>query len=283
MERWREAAARLRDAGMATPGLDARLLLAHVCGMSPGQALLLTSLDADQDTAYQNAIDRRLAGEPVSRIMGQRGFWKHDFGVSPATLDPRADSETLIELTLRIVTHQRWREQPISILDLGTGTGCLLLTLLDELPNACGTGVDISDQALETARANAARLNLTSRADFVLGNWFEGLSGPFDMIISNPPYIASSDIPQLMIEVRKYDPLVALDGGTDGLDAYRQITRDAQKHLVAGGWLVFECGAGQSDDVLKLMHDTGFRTSDATLSRAVDLAGVERCVAGQSQ
>ncbi len=279
---WRDAARRLQDTGHASAELDARLLLAHACGVSQS-ALWTAEMDhipKDAFARFETFIARRLSGEPVSRIIGTRSFWKHDFLVSPATLDPRPDSETLVEQVLTIATHEAWEEKPLSILDLGTGTGCLLLSLLGELPKARGTGSDISVDALVTARRNAERLGHEDRATFVATNWFDGINGPFDIIVSNPPYIPSADISGLMNDVRLFDPSVALDGGNDGLDAYRAIISGARR-VQDNGWLVLECGAGQSDDVMVLLGEHGYEAPQPNLALATDLSGIVRCVTGR--
>ncbi|MGI9406833.1 MAG: peptide chain release factor N(5)-glutamine methyltransferase [Hyphomicrobiaceae bacterium] len=281
---WRGAAGKLKSSGIETPDLDARLLLAHAAGMA--DAGVLTALDAtlEPETAdhYDALIARRRAGEPVSRIIGRRGFWKHDFIVTPDTLDPRPDSETLVELVLRIVAHEGWEQKEVSLLDIGTGTGCLLLCLLDELPRARGTATDISGKALAVARENAGRLRVTDRATFRKCRWTEGLAGPFDIILSNPPYIPSGDINGLMDEVRNHDPHIALDGGADGLDACRAIASGAAA-LQSGGWLVLEIGAAQHNDVAQILNGSGYDVAVPGFGFTCDLSGTIRCVAGRKK
>lgn len=268
---------RLKQAGLASPELDARLLVRGVTGASeiemirePGAFII------EREEALLAAYERRrLAGEPVSRILGTREFWGLDFAVTPAVLDPRADSETLVAAALDLL---RGHDAP-RILDLGTGTGCLLLALLHERADASGVGVDISAAALTVARDNAAHLGLARRAEFVAADWTAGVEGLFDIVISNPPYIASADIAALERDVRDYDPRLALDGGADGLDAYRALACALSAVLAEGGHAVIELGAGQAPAVTALFEAAEFDVTH-TVS---DLAGVPRAlVAGRA-
>lgn len=279
----RRAIESLKAAGIDGAQLDARVLMWHVSGFAPEQILSDPDrpLSDEEEQRFLGLVDRRTAREPLSHILGMREFWSLDFEVSPAVLDPRPDSETLIEAVL---AHMKASAAPdgtgYSILDLGTGSGCLLLTLLHILPGATGTGVDISPEALAIARANAERLGLASRARFIESDWTAGISGKFDIIISNPPYIRQPDIADLAPEIRDYEPFLALDGGPDGLDAYRRII-PALPGLLGGdsgrfALAVFEVGAGQAGDVCKLLLENGF--SDVGTHH--DLAGIERCASG---
>ena len=209
--------------------------------------------------------------------MGEREFYGRRFTLSPATLDPRPDSETLIETAIDIAAREGWRERQIRILDIGTGTGCLLLTLLAELPLATGLGTDISAAALQTAAMNAASLDVAARATFALADMLDGVDGTFDLVVSNPPYIASADIADLSPEVREFDPRAALDGGADGLDFYRRIVADLGR--VLDGWAIFEVGAGQADAVAMLSQQAFVKTRRAEVTRHSDLGGHTRCVA----
>jgi len=263
---------RLKQAGFATPELDARLLVRGVTGASEIEMIrepgaFITAAEEALLAAYEQ---RRLAGEPVSRILGWREFWGLDFAVTPAVLDPRADSETLVAAALDLL---RGRAAP-RLLDLGTGSGCLLLALLHERSDATGIGVDISEEALQVARGNAARLGLASRAGFVRTEWTAGLDGVFDLVVSNPPYIASADIAALEIDVRGHDPHLALDGGADGLDAYRALARLLPPVLATGGHAVIELGMGQAGPVAALFEAAGFGTTHTV----PDLAGVPRAL-----
>jgi release factor glutamine methyltransferase len=215
---------------------------------------------------------RRLAGVPVWRILGEREFWGLPFSLSPATLEPRPDSETLVEAALTALAGRR--EEELSLLDLGTGTGCLLLALISELPKARGLGIDLSGEACTTAAGNAARNGLGGRATFRQGDWTQGLAGRFDLIVSNPPYIPSGEIAGLAAEVREHDPLLALDGGADGLEPYRLFAACLPALIAPGGILVLEIGAGQGPDVVALMRAGGL---EFRMSRN-DLGGHERAL-----
>jgi release factor glutamine methyltransferase len=215
---------------------------------------------------------RRLAGEPVTRILGKRHFWSLELKVTPDVLDPRADSETLVEAVLRQVGDRR--KAPLQILDLGTGSGALLLSLLAECPNACGIGVDVSPAACEVARHNALVHGLEERAEIRSGHWTEGLDRRFDVVVSNPPYIPSGELRSLDRAVRDHDPALALDGGPDGLDAYRSIIARAPDVLAPGGILALELGIHQAASVGALAAQGGLTVID--LRR--DLAGIERAM-----
>ena len=225
---------------------------------------------------------RRALREPVSRILGRRDFYGRVFHVTAATLDPRPCSETLIEAALELAREEGWRGRPIRILDVGTGSGCLLLTLLAELPLATGLGTDISGEALAVAEENARRLGLAQRSRFAVANFLEGIEETFDLVVANPPYVASTDIAGLEPEVRDHDPLPALDGGPDGLDGYRAIAADI-KRIVPTGWTLVEVGAGQAAAVAQLLQGGG---PDRPLPAARmwrDLGGHVRAVAVKTQ
>ena len=272
----------LRAAGIETPERDARLLAATAAGLDPAQ-LISHGEQVLSPEAFEHVSDfarRRLAREPVSRILGTRAFYGRDFSITPATLDPRADSETLIEAALGLVREQMADRASLRILDVGTGTGCLLATLLCELPSAHGTGTDISEAALSVARCNAEALGVGRRATFACTSGLAALAGPFDLLVSNPPYIPSSDVAGLAQEVRGFDPLAALDGGPDGLDMYRLMAGDL-KRVVPRGWAVFEVGSGQSDRVAAILADA--LNGDAQDCRTWrDLEGHTRCVAAST-
>ena len=241
----RNAVMALRQAHIDTASLDARLLLEHALGVSREELLSDSNLrlSAKQEAFYRTLIDERIGRKPVAQLTGRREFWGMAFKVTPATLDPRPDSETLIEAVLEWVTGQEsWvmgkmtnDQRPMTILDLGTGTGCLLLALLKELKHAKGIGVDISEEALSVAWENAAALGLEARASFARSDWAQTIEGTFDIIISNPPYIPSNAIARLAPEVRDHEPTLALDGGADGLEAYRKIIPRMERFLAKGG------------------------------------------------
>lgn len=272
------AARAFRQAGLATPELDARLLACHATGLTHedfvgGDDLALPTGAASR---LEGFIARRLAGEPVSRLTGAREFYGRPFHLDRHTLDPRADTETLIEALLALVDENGWRGRPLKLLDLGTGSGCILVTLLAELPLATGFGSDVSAGALAVAAANACRHGVEARARFVAADWLDGIGGRFDLIVSNPPYIAAGEIAGLAPEVARFDPKLALDGGSDGLDSYRRIAAGAADALRPGGGLVVEIGAGQAEAVLGLLCAVGLEAREDRIRH--DLAGLPRAV-----
>ena len=260
-------AAMLDDAGIADARREARLILAHAlkCDIAS-----LWSRDSVPDDAGVALAARRAAHEPLAYITGHREFWSLDLVVSPATLIPRPDTETLIEAALR---HRPDRERVRRILDLGTGTGALLLASLTEFPAAFGIGVDDSPAAAALARDNAARLGLADRAAFFVGNWGDSLATRFDLILANPPYIRSSDMASLMPDVALHEPASALDGGPDGLDAYRRIIAGLPGQMAPGGIAILESGAGQQDEIAALACACGF-----VVKGHADLASVIRAI-----
>ncbi len=256
-----------RLAGIAdNPRLEARLLLGHALGLSTAD-LIRDAQRLIDPAAYDALVAQRAAHVPLAYLTGHREFWSLDLTVSSATLIPRPDSETIVEAALREAADPRL------VLDLGTGSGCLLLAVLHERPNAFGIGIDQSADALAVAKVNAARCGLSDRAAFVRGDWAEAIGGRFDLILSNPPYIPTSDIPGLMPEVSLNEPLSALDGGMDGLDAYRRIIPFLPRLLSASGRVVFEIGIGQSDAVSALAAEAGLLAVSHP-----DLAGIPRAV-----
>jgi release factor glutamine methyltransferase len=259
----------LRIAGIDAPRLEARLLLAHALGISREDLLREPHRQVATD-AYDALIARRAAHEPLALILGRREFWSLDFAVSPATLIPRPESETLIEAALAAFPD---RGAVRSVLDLGTGTGCLLLAALSEFPAAFGLGVDRVPAAAVLAAHNAAALGLAGRAAFLAGDWAAALAGRFDLILSNPPYIATADLAGLMPEVAGHEPSSALNGGADGNDAYRRIIADLPRLLASGGVAIIELGAGQAESVAALARAAGFRADPRA-----DLAGIPRAL-----
>jgi release factor glutamine methyltransferase len=218
---------------------------------------------------------RRAAGEPLSRILGRREFWGLSFAISPQVLDPRPETETIVETAIGILSDRR--NEPLRILDLGVGSGALLCALIAEFPNARGVGVDVSAGAANVARGNVEACGLSDRAQIRAGSWMRDLQGPFDLIVSNPPYIATADLPWLPREVRDFDPWIALDGGFDGLAAYRQIMPESRSLLASRGWLIAEFGARQATDVIAITKGCGF----AEAITYKDLAGLDRVVAAR--
>lgn len=280
----RRATAELSGAGIEDAGNDARRLLAWVLGLSGAQLLgrFELTLTPEQQLAFDRCIARRGGREPVSRILGEREFYGRSFVISPATLDPRPDSETLIETVLDIVGRERWQAEPLRILDVGTGTGCLLLTLLAELPHAAGVGTDISRAALEIAGENARRLGLAGRVRWQACDVLEGAGGPFDILVSNPPYIRSGDIAQLDPEVSRFDPRLALDGGDDGLHFFRRLHRGVAA-VVPDGWIVLEVGFDQANAVADLLVSGGPGPELDAIEVRRDVTGVRRCVAARTR
>ena len=279
-EAQRRIAAALVAADIDDSRLEARLLVMAATGLDLAGLIRheQTPLGAAAGT-LAGLVARRLAHEPVSRILGKRGFYGLEFGLNAATLDPRPDTETLVEAVLEIVDARDGRQAPLSILDLGTGTGAILLALLHVLPQARGIGVDIAPEAVTMATKNAAQLGFATRSRFVVGDMLEGVGADFDLIVSNPPYIPSGEIAGLDPEVRLHDPSRALDGGADGLDFYRLLASKAGAHLKPGGWLVMEVGAGQAGDVLALLGRQGWQ--DCGTRR--DLGGIDRVVLAQNR
>lgn len=272
----RALAAEFRTAGLATPELDARALLLHTAGLTI-EALLAEPdrpLSAEAAAALAAAGERRLAGEPVARLTGTKEFWGLPLRLAAATLVPRPETETVVEAALAALGPGA-PARPLRLLDLGTGSGAILLALLVELPLAWGLGIDRAEAALAVARDNAARLGLGGRAAFVAGDWAAAIRGQFHLVVANPPYVATADIATLAPEVAAHDPALALDGGAEGLDAYRAIARAAPALLAPGGHLVVELGAGQEAAVAALMAAAGLAAEGP--ARA-DLAGIPRAL-----
>ena len=275
----RALATALQQQGIDSAELDARLLAGAALNLDL-TGLIAASTRAvtpNEAISLDSFLQRRLAGEPVARILGSKEFWGLPIKLSPATLVPRPDTETVVELALEIARDEA-DATPRCIVDIGTGSGAILLALLSEWREATGVGTDVSVLALQTASDNAKRLGLAQRASFVACNYTAALSGSFDLIVSNPPYIRSSDIAELDREVRDYDPFAALDGGTDGLDAYRAIVPQAVHLLAPGGMLIVEAGHGQSGPISQLMSASGLTSARPPKA---DLAGIPRAISGR--
>jgi len=268
-EQLRRGAARLSGAGIDNPRLESRLLLAHALGMR-SEDLIRDLAATAHPSVFDDLIARRAAREPLAFILGWREFWSLRFRVSSATLIPRPESETVVETALALCPE---REAPVRVLDLGTGTGCLLLTFLHERPNAFGVGIDRSFDATRLARWNADDLGLAGRSAFLCGDWTGALRGRFDLILSNPPYIATADLSALMPEVASHEPRTALDGGCCGLTAYRAIIAGLRRLLAPAGVAVLELGAGQFGAVAAIGGEAGFRIESRS-----DLAGNLRAI-----
>jgi len=264
------AVARLTAAGVAQPATDARRLLAHAIAIPPERLTLhlAEAIGTDATHRFETMLAAREARQPVSQIIGFRAFWGRDFLVTRDVLDPRPETEALIAAAL---------ERPFDrVLDLGTGSGAILITLLADRPTATGTGVDVSAAALAVARDNADWLGVSARAAFLQSDWFDGISGRYDLIVANPPYIAEREMESLAPEVRDWEPHVALTPGGDGLGAYRAITAGALQHLAKGGRMIVEIGPSQGISVARL-----FRAAGLTDIRVQpDLDGRDRIVRG---
>lgn len=275
----RALAVQLRSAQLDEAELDARILLGAILGLDlTGLIAQATRILTEAEAArLAQHAQRRIAGEPVARILGVREFWGLPFRLSEATLVPRPDTETVVERALELF-RERQMSYPPRIADIGTGSGAILLALLHEIPDAFGVGTDLSLSALDTAKGNAAALGLAGRAAFVACSYAAALRGPFDLIVSNPPYIPSGEIPKLGIEVREHDPHLALDGGNDGYDAYRALIPQAAERLAPGGALIVEAGQGQARDIETLMM-AGALSVDRPPK--ADLAGIPRAVSAR--
>ena len=268
------ATGRLKAAGIDRPRREARLLLAHTFGKSAEWLVAHDDELIETPTHFENAVRRREAREPLSHILGEREFWSLRFQVNASVLDPRPDSETLVAAVLAQYPEP---DTVVKIADLGTGSGCLLLSILNERPGAEGVGVDISESALSIARENAQRFGLAARANFNQSDWESRLDGTFDIVVSNPPYIPTAAIEDLAPEVARFEPRGALDGGVDGLDAYRHIAAVLPQILKPNGFVALEIGQGQDASVTRILRDSGIRI----VGLEKDLAGIPRCVLGR--
>jgi release factor glutamine methyltransferase len=270
-------AVRLAAAGIENARSEAWLLLAAATGRARAALMAGASgtLGAEQQARLDELVRRRLAREPLAYILGEKEFWSLPFEVGPAVLIPRPETETLVEGVLAQLPD---RDRPLRLLDLGAGSGCLLLALLSELPRATGLGADDSAAALALARRNAERLGLAARADSRQGHWGEGLRERFDVIVSNPPYVAERDWDGLQPEIREFEPKTALVAGSDGLAAYRALAPHCARLLAQGGLCALEIGAGQGDAVAALLAAQGL----IVVERRRDLAGIERCLLARS-
>jgi release factor glutamine methyltransferase len=272
-EALREGGRRLGLAGIDTAMFDARLLLAEVTGLAAPMVSLRGDAVMEPEAAarFEALLARREGREPMSHILGRRGFWTLDLAVTAATLDPRPDTETLVEAVLAALPD---RKTPLHLLDFGTGSGCILLALLSELPAATGLGIDASPAALAVAAANAKACGLAERVQFRLGDWGQGIGGRFDVIVSNPPYIPEAEIDTLAPEVARFEPRSALSGGADGLECYRRLIPDIARLLSPGGVAALEVGQGQAGAVTALLTDAGLGREMVRC----DLGGIVRCV-----
>lgn len=269
----RAVAGSLVAAGVALPALEARLLVGYVLRLDAARVFAYPerTVAAADVGAVCDLAARRGRGEPLAYILGEREFWSLPIRVTPDVLIPRPETELIVETALAL--HGAAAGSP-RILDIGSGSGCILLALLSELPDARGVGVDVSEAALRVARDNARRLALASRCDFVCGDWGAAIAGTFDLVVANPPYVDDAGFASLTPEIRAFEPTMALRGGLDGLDAFRAIGRDLRRLVAAGGRAVVEVGDGQARRVENLFAEAGLRT----MMVGRDLAGHERCL-----
>ena len=261
----------LSQAGIASPRLEARLLSAHVCKQNANEFCPYGELDEQQKKQILVLTERRAKHEPLDKILGYRDFYKYRFRVNTDVLSPRPDSEILVDVALELIKKNRFRK----ILELGVGSGCLLLSVLADMSETEGVGADISTATLSTARKNAENLGVSKRVRLIEFDYFkDDLGDEFDLIINNPPYIPTGDIQNLTTEVKDYDPMSALDGGKDGLSHYRQIASVAKKWLKTGGYIVLEVGINQAEEVADIFVKQGWKKIGIRL----DLAQIKRCV-----
>lgn len=267
------ATTRLEAAGVQAADQDARILLAHCLNLQVAEMLFEwdKALSEEENSAFEALVSLRERRKPVSQILGRRAFWTHEFKVTSDVLDPRPETEQIIETALSLGPFSR-------ILDLGTGSGCILISLLAERPSVVGIGTDISDAALKVAQENAETIGVSSRAQFLRSDWFETVTGQFDLIVSNPPYIASSEMPNLASEVHDWEPHLALSPGGDGLGAYRQIAKKLGSFLSPGGHAILETGVLQVDAVTQIFAKSGFES----ISAYSDLTGRPRGICIQT-
>lgn len=272
-----EGARQLQEAGIEDARRECRLLLAHALGKTAQQIFLFSPQEVVPAEPFLTLLARRVKREPMAFIIGEQGFWTLDLAVSPATLIPRADSETVIACLLDFKPS---KAEPLCLLDLGTGSGCLLLAALSEYPNAWGVGVDINPQAASLARHNGLRCGMAERASFFAGQWDNALAGQrFDVVLSNPPYIPTPDLAELMPEVRAHEPVAALDGGPDGMEAYRFLCARLSTLLAPDGIAIFEIGIGQVQDLEQVAQACGLEVAEVR----ADFGGIPRAVVLRSR
>ncbi len=269
--RW--AVLKLQQEKIESASLDGRILLEHVLGVSREQLLFALDqpISAEQYAKFQMLVEKRAQRQPVAQLIGKREFWGMNFVVSGHTLDPRPDSEALVEYVLERIAN---RADNHKVLDLGTGTGCLLLSIISELPSAQGVGVDYCENALQVAKENSLALGFASRTQFFCGDWCEKLEGEFDIILANPPYIPTGVIPTLDPEVAVFEPKLALDGGDDGFSCYRKIMKKLPKIMAKNGFAAFELGMGQQKELTNIAEENGLEA----VGVRNDLSGIARCI-----
>ncbi len=260
----------LRNAGIKTANLDARVLLSEALELKEKYFFSDFKISKNKYNLYQNYIKQRLEGKPVSKIIYKRAFWKSDYYINENVLDPRPDSETIIETAIKFSFKEKFE----NVLDLGTGSGCLITSIIAEFPLSFGVGVDISFNAIKVASRNSKNLNLDNRIQFIVSDWFNSIKGKFDLIVCNPPYIESSKISLLPNEVKLYDPHGAIDGGIDGLNSYRIIASEISQFINPNGKIIFEIGFSQEHQVINIMKQYGF----INVLKVKDLSNIVRCL-----
>lgn len=261
----------LSKAGILSARQDARMLLAHHLDQSTSIVMAFPERELDQEDGFHELLKRRKNFEPVSHILGQREFWSLPFKVTKDVLDPRPDSETLIEAILERVENTK---APRKFIDFGTGSGCLLLSLLSEYPSSTGVGVDVSEAALSIAKENAVNLKMNDRSDFTISDWSANITDTFDILLSNPPYITTKDMTELLPDVSNHEPHLALHGGDDGLAPYKELIPAGRNLVVKGGLIAFEFGYQQADDIADMMKKEGY----SDIQFHPDLSGIIRCI-----
>lgn len=272
----RQTQEKLRAQGISEASLEAKILIEWITNTNASDRILQPNLclSFEQIAQLENAIQRRIAGEPVYRIIGAREFYGISFTLSKETLEPRSDTETLVDLVLPLLKKQSEKSEKITLLDMGTGSGAIAIAILKQVPQSYAIAVDISENALKTATKNAENADVINRFTPLLSDWFDSVTGQFDLIISNPPYIPEKDIPNLAKEVRLYDPLRALIGGKDGLNFYRKLSDKAANYLKAEGYVAVEIGYSQEKGVCDLFEKNGFKC----LEIRKDLNGIPRAL-----
>jgi len=262
----------LKDRGIPSHVLDARILLATTLNLSQKYFLPNIEISNSDQVKFLDLIKTRGKGKPISRILSYRGFWDSEFYINSSTLDPRPDSEVLVSSAIELA--KSISEEKLSVLELGVGSGCILLSILKEVSNSFGVGVDISYEAIKVAQKNSNRLNLENRVRFIVSNWTNSLNTKFNLIISNPPYIKSSEIQYLQKEVKDHDPLIALDGGNDGLNCYKLIFKNIDNYMTSESFLLFEIEGNRSDELIKISKNKPL----SLFCKKKDLSGKMRCL-----
>ena len=258
--------------GIKTPSLDSRILLSYVLKLQNQLFDLEQEITSNQKILFEKILNTRIQGKPVSRIINKRSFWKNEFYINSLTLDPRPDSETIVENALETINNLN--EFEIKVLELGTGSGCLILSILKEFNNVKGLATDISIEAIKVAKKNSKRLNIENKLKFIVCDWCESINYKFDIIILNPPYIKTKEINNLQVEVKNFAPIVSLDGGKDGLRSYESISKNIKKLLKKNGYIFCEIGYDQANDVTKIFKKNNLRK--VFIKR--DLSGKDRCI-----